>query len=74
MKQSQPSKRQSKHTQDLRIRNATPEALTKTLFSGAKPRPETKSKQNALKTDNNCSVTHVYNPLAITHAETQVFF
>ena len=51
MKQSQPqpSKRQSKHTQDLRIRNATPEALTKTLFSGAEPRPETKSKPRRSK-------------------------
>lgn len=38
-------KRNEKYDKDVRIKGATPEALAKTMFGGAKPRPETRPKE-----------------------------
>ena len=37
-------KRSDKYDKDLRIKGATPEALAKTMFGGAKPRRDTRPK------------------------------
>ena len=43
MTKPKPKRRQrDRYKQDMRIKDATPEALTKVMFGGAKPRPETK--------------------------------
>lgn len=38
-----------KYERDMRIKGATPEALAKRIFGGAKPRPETRPKARQAK-------------------------